>query len=84
MGRVETLVEKPLIYLFVVLGIVAGVLWLSAFYRVLEWLMYGLHHWIMPAVDDYVTLLFSVAWCLGWLFGIPYLLIYQFWVHACH
>jgi hypothetical protein len=73
-----------MIYVYCILGVIAIGLWLSAFYRVLEWLMYHPHQWILPLVDDWVSLTLSVTWCLGWLFGVPFAIIYEFWVRTCH
>jgi hypothetical protein len=74
--------ETPrMIYVYCILGVIAFGLWLSAFYRVLEWLMYHPHQWILPSLNDWVSLGLSVVWCLGWLFGIPYLLITHFVTH---
>jgi hypothetical protein len=84
MGRMEAVAEETnMIYVYCVLAVIAVGLWLSAFYRVLEWLMYHPHQWILPSLNDWVSLALSVVWCMGWLFGIPYLLISEFWV-KCH
>jgi hypothetical protein len=74
----------PVTVLYLILGGVACVLWLSAFYKVLDWLLYQPHDWIMPTVNDAVTLALSMGWCFGWLFGVPFAVIYEFWVRTCH